>query len=84
MAENEEGRSTPIKQDSRDTPYRGQRSTEPEGVPHYINESNNNQEASTPGAAEPNVKSKNSTGIGDEAVNNSKLTDYTSNHSADA
>jgi len=51
-----------------------------------INARNNNQDvASTdhPASEEANVKFNNE-GIGDSTWNNDKLTDYTSNHSADA
>lgn len=84
MAEKEKGSSTPSRQDSSNTPYEGERSTEPQGRTPYINQRNNNVEVSTPGAVPPNVESANNTGIGDAAVNDQKLTDYTSNHSADA
>lgn len=72
------------KQDSRDTPYRGERSTEPHKQTGDINFRNNNVEADTPGATEPNVEQAADSGIGDQAVNDRKLTNYTSNHSADA
>jgi hypothetical protein len=72
------------KQDSRNTPYRGERSTEPHNQTGNINFQNNNVEASTPGAVEPNVESASDSGIGDQAVNDQKLTNFTSNHSADA
>lgn len=72
------------KQDSRNTPYRGERNTEPPRETGDINFRNNNVEASTPGATEPNVEGANDAGIGDSAVNDQKLTNFTSNHSADA
>ena len=72
------------KQDSSKTPYRGERSTEPHQQTGDINARNNNVEASTPGAAEPNVEGASDAGIGDQAVNDRKLTNHTSNHSADA
>jgi hypothetical protein len=72
------------KQDSRNTPYAGERSTEPHRQTGNINFQNNNVEASTPGAEEPNVEGASDVGIGDAARNDQKLTDFTSNHSADA
>jgi hypothetical protein len=72
------------KQDSKNTPYRGERSTEPHRQTGDINFRNNNVEASTPGAEEPNVEGANDAGIGDSAMNDQKLTNFTSNHSADA
>jgi hypothetical protein len=71
------------KQDSRDTPYSGERSTEPHRQTGNIDFRNNNVEA-LPSAAEPNVEGANDAGIGDSALNDQKLTPYTSNHSADA
>lgn len=72
------------KQDSRNTPYNEERNTEPHRETGNINVRNNNVEASTPGATEPNVESASDAGIGDSAVNDRKLTNFTSNHSADA
>ena len=72
------------KPDSRKTPYEGERSTEPHQQTGNINFQNNNVEVETPGAVEPNVESASNAGIGDQAVNDQKLTNYTSNHSADA
>lgn len=72
------------KQDSRNTPYRGERDTEPHRETGNINFRNNNVEASTPGEADPNVEGASDTGIGDSAVNDRKLTNFTSNHSGDA
>jgi hypothetical protein len=72
------------KQDSRNTPYDEERSTEPHRETGNINFRNNNVEASTPGAAAPNVEGANDAGIGDSAVNDRKMTNYTSNHSGDA
>jgi hypothetical protein len=39
---------------------------------------------STPGPDSANVEGANDSGIGDSAVNDRKMTNYTSNHSADA
>ena len=72
------------KQDSRNTPYEEERSTEPHKETGNINSRNNNVEVSTPGNAEPTVESASDAGIGDMAVNDQKLTHYTSNRSADA
>jgi len=72
------------KQDSRNTPYNDERNTEPHRETGDINFRNNNVEASTPGAAEPNVEGASDSGISDSAVNDQKLTNHTSNHSADA
>ncbi len=72
------------KQDSRNTPYEEERSTEPHKETGNINSRNNNVEMSTPGATEPDVEGANNIGIGDAAVNDHKLTQYTSNHSGDA
>lgn len=71
-------------QDSRNTPYSDERSTEPHRETGNINSRNNNVAASTPSAIDPDVESANDAGIGDAAVNDQKLTDYTSNRSADA
>ena len=72
------------KQDSRNTPYEEERNTEPHRETGNINSRNNNVEASTPGATGPIVEGANDTGIGDSAVNDRKMTNYTSNHSGDA
>ena len=72
------------KQNSRDTPYREERNTEPQRETGNINSENNNVNVSTPGAAEPDVEGASDTGIGDAAVNDQKLTKFTSNRSADA
>ncbi|MDQ3278224.1 MAG: hypothetical protein M3Q06_07850 [Bacteroidota bacterium] len=75
MAENEQ---------SKDTPYRDERDTEPHKETGNINSRNNNVEVSTPGPDEATVETANREGIGDAAVNDQKLTQYTSNHSGDA
>lgn len=72
------------KQDSRNKPYEEERNTEPHRETGNINFRNNNVEASTTGATEPNVEGANDAGIGDSAVNDRKMTNYTSNHSGDA
>lgn len=72
------------KPDSRKTQYDSERSTEPHQQSGNINFQNNNVVASTPGAVEPNVEGASDAGIGDQAVNDQKLTNYTSNHLADA
>lgn len=72
------------KNESRNTAYSEDRNTEPSPQTGNINSRNNNVEASTPGATEPTVEGASDSGIGDAAVNDRKLTSYTSNHSADA
>jgi hypothetical protein len=72
------------KQNSKDTPYHGERSTEPHTETGNIDFRNNNVEMSTPGPDSVNVEGANDSGIGDSAVNDRKMTNYTSNHSADA
>ena len=72
------------KQDSRNEAYSGERTTEPHQQTGTLNSRNNNVAASTPGAAAPDVEKESDSGIGDAAVNDRKLTDFTSNNSADA
>ena len=72
------------KPDSSKTPYGGERNTEPSTQTENINARNNNVEVGTPGPDEATVERANRTGIGDAAVNDQKLTGYTSNRSADA
>ena len=72
------------KQDSRHTPYEGERSTEPHRDTGNIDSRNNNVEVSTPGPDSVNVEGASDSGIGDSAVNDQKLTKHTSNRSADA
>ena len=72
------------KQDSRNTPYAGERNTEPHKETGDINFRNNNAEATSPNANEPNVEGAGNEGIGDSALNDKKLTNFTSNHSQDA
>lgn len=72
------------KTNSRNTPYEGERNTEPSKQAGTSNAKNNNIEVSTPGAGEPNVEQASDSGIGDRAINDRRLTDFTSNHSADA
>ena len=72
------------KRASKDTPYKGERDTEPHKETGNINFRNNNVEASAPNAVDPNVEGAASEGIGDSALNDRKLTNFTSNHSQDA
>ena len=71
------------KQDSRHTPHSGERDTAPHPETGDINFRNNNMKATTP-SNEPNVEEANNEGIGDSALNDQKLTNFTSNHSQDA
>ena len=68
----------------RDTDDREQIDAEPSHQTGNINSRNNNAVVSTPGPDEPTVENASNEGIGDKAVNDQKLTDHTSNHSADA
>jgi len=73
------------KTNSRDTVYRD-RNTKPSRQTGNTNSRNNNQDVDAPGVPaneEPNIQ-ENNTGIGDSTWNRDKLTNYTSNHSADA
>jgi hypothetical protein len=72
------------KNKSKDTEYRERTDTAPSKQTGNINSRNNNTEASTPGATEPDVESAANEGIGDSAVNDERLTTYTSNRAADA
>lgn len=72
------------KENSRDTEYRDRRDTEPSPQTGNINARNNNVNVDNDSTQEPNVENANDTGIGDSGLNNDKLTNYTSNHSADA
>ena len=69
---------------SRQTAYEDERNTEPHRDTGNINSRNNNVEVSTPGPDEATVETANREGIGDAAVNDTKITKYTSNHSGDA
>lgn len=69
---------------SKDIPYNEERNTAPNRETGDINVRNNNVETSTPGTNEVNVESASNAGIGDSAVNDQKLTNFTQNHSADA
>ncbi|RYZ28571.1 MAG: hypothetical protein EOO10_09075 [Chitinophagaceae bacterium] len=69
---------------SRDTAYNERTNTEPSKQTGNINARNNNTAVSTPGPDETTVENAANEGIGDKALNDRKLTDYTSNHSADA
>ena len=72
------------KPNSRNTPYNSERNTEPSTQTGNINSRNNNVEVTTPGPDEATAEGANRAGIGDAAVNDQKLTGYTSNRSADA
>lgn len=72
------------KKNSSDTDYRSDRDTAPSKQAENINARNNNMAVSTPGPDETTVENAADEGIGDKALNDRKLTDYTSNHSADA
>ena len=69
---------------SRDTEYNERTDTEPSKQTGNINSRNNNTAVSTPGPDETTVENAGDERIGDKALNDRKLTDYTSNHSADA
>jgi hypothetical protein len=69
---------------SRDTAYNERTDTEPSKQTGNINARNNNTAVSTPGPDETTVENASDEGIGDKALNDRKLTDHTSNHSADA
>jgi hypothetical protein len=69
---------------SKDREYRDRENTAPSKQTGNINARNNNTDTSDETAQEPDVERANDTGIGDSAVNNDKLTNFTSNHSADA
>lgn len=69
---------------SKDAPYNEERNTEPHRETGDINFRNNNVEASTPGADDVNVEGASNAGIGDSALNDQKLTNFTQNHSGDA
>lgn len=71
-------------ENSRDTAYRERIDTDPSKQTGNINARNNNTAVSTPGTDEITVESAADEGIGDKALNDRKLTDHTSNHSADA
>ena len=72
------------KKNKRDEEYRGERDTEPSKQTGNINARNNNTAVFTPGPDETTVENASDEGIADKALNDRKLTDYTSNHSADA
>lgn len=67
-----------------DMEYRNRENTDPSKQTGNINARNNNVNNDLLSAAEPNVENANDAGIGDSGVNDDKLTNYTSNHSADA
>jgi hypothetical protein len=75
------------KNTSRDFPYE-QHSTKPSKQPgDAINDRNNNMNMETPGKTDPDlpeIERANNEGIGDAAVNDEKMTRYSSNHSKDA
>ena len=69
----------------RDTEYEDRRDTKPSRQPgDDINARNNDVDIDNPTIGETNVETANDTGIGDSGLNREKLTNYTSNHSADA
>jgi hypothetical protein len=73
------------KSKSKDTPYR-ERNTERSPQTGNIDARNNNETAdpfSGNDTHEPNIGVSN-TGMGDSSVDNNRLTNFTSNHSADA
>ena len=72
------------KNNSRGTEYNERTDTEPSKQTGNINARNNNTAVSTPGPDETTVENAADQGIDDNALNDRKLTDYTSNHSADA
>jgi hypothetical protein len=70
---------------SKDTEYRNRQDTNPsQQRSDEFDARNNNQDVDSPGAEEPNVQPLNDTGIGDSSADGQKLTNFTSNHSADA
>ena len=69
---------------TRDTEYNERTDTEPSKQTGNINSRNNNTAVSTPGPDETTVENTANAGIGYKALNDRKLTDHTSNHSADA
>ena len=66
-----------------DKEYRDERDTAPSKQTGNIN-ARNNSAVSTPGGDKSTVENASNEDIGDKAINDRKLTDYTSNHSADA
>ena len=72
------------KESSKDTEYNIRENTDPSRQTENINARNNNENTAEPSAAEPNVEMANDAGVGDSGLNDQKLTNYTSNHSADA
>ncbi|HUC80281.1 MAG TPA: hypothetical protein VMR70_05160 [Flavisolibacter sp.] len=72
------------KKQNSETPYQSDRDTAPSKQTGNINSRNNNTAVSTPGPGGTTVENAGDEGIGDKAVNDRKLTDYTSNRSADA
>ncbi len=69
---------------SKDTEYRYRENNEPSKQTGNIDARNNNENNSSPSAIEPNVETANTAGLGDSGLNDTKLTNFTSNHSADA
>jgi hypothetical protein len=66
---------------NKDTEYQHRVDTEPHRQTGNINSRNNNINAETPSANEPDVERANDTGIGDSGLNDEKLTNKTQNHS---
>jgi hypothetical protein len=71
-------------QENKDKAYAEERNTEPHPETGNIDHRNNNVAMSTPGAEGDTIEGASNSGIGDAAVNDQKLTTYTSNRSADA
>ena len=72
------------KQNSKDTEYRYREDNQPSKASDEMLGRDNNANNEDISAAEPNVENANRTGIGDSGLNDTKLTNHTSNHSADA
>ena len=72
------------KQNSKDTEYRYREDNQPSKASDEMLGRDNNFNNEDISATEPNVEKANNEEIGDSALNDTKLTNYTSNHSADA
>jgi hypothetical protein len=72
------------KSNRKEEPYKSDRDTKPSKQTGNINSHNNNTSVSAPGPNETTVENVSDEGIGDKALNDRKLTGYTSNHSEDA
>jgi hypothetical protein len=71
-------------EEQKDMPHQYREDNEPHKQTGNINARNNNAAMDTPVSGEPNVERANDTGIGDAGLNDTKLTNYTQNHSSDA